>query len=291
LRVGLFPGQGVPALKVLNALSADDPLVATASEVVGFDVRRRVEIAARRKGASLPTVVAQPAIFVAGVSSLHRARDGQPTFDFLAGHSLGEYTALVAGGALDFEDALALVKARAEAMETAARSSPGAMAAVLGLDLAEVESIAGRAGAMVANDNAPGQVVVSGTEDALARTAALVRAAGARSVLLEVAGPFHTGSMAPASSALSDALDRVHVRMPSTPVVSNVTAKPYGSAEEIKELLIRQPTERVRFRESLEWVWGRGAREFHDLGPGTVVANLAQKTFRALEKSEVSIHA
>ena len=291
MRVGLFPGQGVPAATVLDALSTDDPLVTGAAGMLGYDLRRRVEIAARRKGATLPTVVAQPAIFVAGVSSWRRAGDERRSVDFLAGHSLGEYTALVCGESMGFEDALSVVQARAEAMEAAARSSPGGMAAVLGLDLDDVEAIARRAGAVVANDNSPGQVVLSGTDAALSEAAGLVRAAGARSVLLEVAGPFHTDAMAPAVARVEDALERVEVHDPRTPVVSNVTARPYRSTDDIRRLLVQQVTHRVRFRESAEWLWSQGVRDFDDFGPGRVAAGLVQKTFRTLESSEVSVHA
>jgi [acyl-carrier-protein] S-malonyltransferase len=283
MRLGLFPGQGIPAQTVLEALAGEHELLATADEILGYDLRKRVEIAARRKGATLPTLVAQPAIFVAGVMALKSADPEGRGFDCLAGHSLGEYTALVAAGALGYEDGLRAVKVRAQAMEAASRSAPGGMAAVLGLDLDAVENIARSSGVMVANDNAPGQVVVAGSEERLPEAAALVRAAGARSVLLEVAGPFHTPAMASAAPALLDVLERIEVRPPRVPVVSNVTARPHGAPEAIKKLLVEQLTEPVRFRESLEWLWQKGARDFEDVGPGRVVAGLAQRTFRSLE--------
>jgi [acyl-carrier-protein] S-malonyltransferase len=290
MTVALFPGQGIPARTVLDALPRGDELLRAASGVVGYDIRRKVEIAARRKGAMLPTSLAQPAIFVASIISFRRAEAEGRRFEHLVGHSLGEYAALTAGGAFGFEDGLACVVARADAMQVASRSAPGGMAAVLGLDLDVTEEIARRAGVQVANDNAPSQTVLSGSEEGLAKAAALVRAEGGRSVLLEVSGPFHTVAMSSAGPILRRALDRVRISSPAVVVVSNVTARPHGARSEVAELLIQQLSSRVRFRESLEWVAGGRAPEYWDVGPGRVVAGLAQRTFEVLER-EVSAGA
>ena len=291
MAVGLFPGQGVAAADVYASLPARDELLTIADDVLGYDLRRRVESAARRKGAKLPTLLAQPALFVAGLISLRAARDEGRSFDAYAGHSLGEYAALVAGDAFSFESGLGAVKARAEAMEDAAQASVGGMVAILGLDLDEVASIAERAGAYVANDNAPGQVVVSGPEAALAAAGEAARERGARAVLLEVSGPFHSPAIAPAERPLREALDHIEVRVPAVPVVSNVSARPYRAPGEIRSLLVEQLTGRVRFRESLQWLWEHGYREHEDLGPGRVAAGLAQRTFRALEREGATVDA
>jgi [acyl-carrier-protein] S-malonyltransferase len=291
MKVGLFPGQGIAAERVLGALTPGDPFVASASEVLGYDLRRKVDIAGRRKGAKLPTALAQPAIFVASIASWRRASEEGRRVDFLAGHSLGEYAALVAGESISFEQGLRAVAARGEAMQAAARATPGGMTAVLGLDLESVEDIARRSGVSVANDNAPGQVVVSGPEGALAEAAVLARSEGGRAVLLDVAGPFHTGAMAPAQAVLRDALDHVDVRSPGLPVVSNVSARPYRAPGEIRALLVSQLTDRVRFRESLLWLWRNGVRDFVDFGPGSVVGGIAQRTFRDQQASEVAVNA
>jgi [acyl-carrier-protein] S-malonyltransferase len=211
--------------------------------------------------------------------------------DFLAGHSLGEYSALVAAGALSFEDGLRCVGVRADAMQQASRAAAGGMVAVLGLDLDAAEDIARGASLQIANDNAPGQTVLAGSETGLADAAAAVRAGGGRSVLLEVSGPFHTVAMAPAESPLRRALDGVDMRAPRVPVLSNVTARPHGGPEEISELLVRQLSARVRWRESLEWLWRAGQRDFDDLGPGRVVAGLAQRTFQDFDAEEVAARA
>jgi len=236
MKLGLFPGQGIPAQVVFEGLSSQDDLLAAAGDVLGFDLRKRVQIATRRKGAALPTLVAQPAILVAGVLAWRRARNEGRRWDCFAGHSLGEYTALVAAGALEPAGALAAVKVRAEGMEEASKASPGGMAAVLGLDLERVSDIAEQAGVVVANDNAPGQVVLSGREEGLAQAAEMVRAAGARSVLLEVAGPFHTPAMGAAATGLREALDRIDI------APAQGTALNDAIAAGIRELASTAPT-------------------------------------------------
>ncbi|CAN5669461.1 ACP S-malonyltransferase [soil metagenome] len=288
MRAGLFPGQGIPAKIVLESLPKNHALIASASELLGYDLFKRVEVAARRKGATLPTAVAQPAIFVAGMISFSH---DSASWDFFCGHSLGEYTALTAAGAFAFEDALAIVRIRAEGMERAGRVSPGSMAAVLGLDLEKVSDIAQRTDVIVANDNSPGQVVLAGAEPALASAATEVRAAGARSVLLDVSGAFHTEAMAPAGPALARALEEAEIRTPEIPVVSNVLARPYTDAAEVKELLVAQLTHPVRFRESIEWLLEHEVEDFTDFGPGRIVAGLAQRCRRAARTSEVAAHA
>lgn len=291
MRAGLFPGQGVPALEVLASLPENDASLGRANEVLGYDLRRRVEIASRRKGAAVPTLIAQPAMFVAGLASLRRGQEEGTDFQAFAGHSLGEYAALVAGGSFSFEQGIEAVKVRAESMQSAAQASSGGMVAILGLDIERVSQIANSTGISVANDNAPGQVVLSGPEEGLAAAATLVREEGARSVLLEVSGPFHTQAMAPAAEAVREALDHVDIRLPEVPVISNVTAAPYRAPGEIRKLLVDQLTGRVRFRESIEWLWNHGFRDFEDLGPGRVAAGLAQRTVRPLRRAEVGVGA
>jgi malonyl CoA-acyl carrier protein transacylase len=286
--VALFPGQGIPARTVLDALVQGDPALGSASDVLGFDLRRKVEIAARRKGAMLPTSLAQPAIFTASLIGFFAREAEGRGYDFVIGHSLGEYSALVAARALNFHDALRCVAARADAMQAASRHTGGGMAALLGLDLEAAEDIGRRTGVMVANDNAPDQTVVAGGEQALAAAAALARSRGGRSVLLDVSGPFHTPGMRPAGSALEVALSEADVRAPRVPVISNVTARPHGGPGEIEELLVTQLSERVRFRESLAWLWERGVRDYEDIGPGRVVAGLAQRCFADLEKRQMA---
>jgi [acyl-carrier-protein] S-malonyltransferase len=288
MKVGLFPGQGIPARAVLSGLAEGDESLAIANDLLGYDLRRKVSIAARRPKATLPTNLAQPAIFTAGMIALRKSGASATSFDYLAGHSLGEYAALVAGESFSFEEALKAVAVRGDAMQEAAQKTPGGMAAVLGLELNAAEAIAKKAGVVLANDNCPGQAVLSGSEEGLATAAGLVRSAGGRAVLLEVNGPYHTDAMQSAAPALAAALEGIDVQLPRVPVVSNVTARPYESVHEIRSLLVDQLMKRVRFRESLEWLAEQGVREFEDLGPGRVAAGLAQRTFSSLDNKEAA---
>jgi [acyl-carrier-protein] S-malonyltransferase len=210
----------------------------------------------------MPTSLAQPAIFVAGIISWdsHKAS----SVDMLAGHSLGEYAALVAGEAISFAHALRVVQVRGDAMQRSSKKFGGGMAAVIGLPLEEVETIADSAGVTVANDNAPLQVVVSGTDEGIAAIAVMSKDRGARCVRVEVGGSFHTRAMDDTKAPLRDALDHIHIRMPKVPIISNVSARPYRAPGEIRKLLVEQVSGRVRFRESLAWAASKGVLTFVD---------------------------
>ncbi|MDQ3915761.1 MAG: ACP S-malonyltransferase [Actinomycetota bacterium] len=277
MRGGLFPGQGVDAGTVHAALT-QSALLERADDVLGFDLRAAVERCLDRARPTLPTDLAQPALFVAGLVS--HGSQGEP-FDVYAGHSVGEYTALAAAGALSPEDGLRLVCTRGRAMRDAGRAAPGGMAAVKGLTAGELGDICNRTGTVVANDNSPAQLVIAGADEALAEAARMIHAAGGRSLLLPVEGAFHTEAMAPAADAVRDALDHTRVVMPRVPVVSNVTARLYRAPGEIRKMLVRQLTERVRFRESVEWMSRTGVTDFVDLGPGRTAGKLASATVAA----------
>ena len=284
MRAALFPGQGVDAAALLEALDGA-PLLDAANELAGRDLAAAVARCLDRSKPVVPTDVAQPALLVAGLASHHVELSRSGPFDFYAGHSVGEYAALAAAGAMSPEDALRTVCVRGRATRAAARASGGGMAAVKGVTVAELEAVCERAGAVVANDNSPTQLVVSGPDTALAEVAGYVRSAGGRCLLLSVEGAFHSPAVAAAAAEVRDALDRVDVRMPPVPVVSNVTARPYRAPGEIRSLLVRQLTERVRFRESIEWIAAAGATEFVDLGPGRVTAKLADATVGAAARA------
>ncbi|HEX2057126.1 MAG TPA: ACP S-malonyltransferase [Actinomycetota bacterium] len=277
MNAGLFPGQGVDAHAVHAAL-ADAPLLDDASQMLGFDLRAAVARHLDRARPVLPTELAQPALFVAGIAAHDRAVAGGEIFGAYAGHSIGEYAALVAAGAITPLDGLRLVCVRARAMKDAARASHGGMAAVKGVAPPVLEDVCHDTGVVVANDNSPDQRVLAGPEPALAEAARRIRAEGGRCLLLAVEGAFHSSAMAPARARLADALDHTAIALPAVPVVANVTARPYRAPGEVRKLLVRQLTERVRFRESLEWMAGAGATSFRDLGPGRVVGKLAEAT-------------
>ena len=230
------------------------------------------------------TYIAQPAIFcvsVAALRALEAAGVARPAY--VAGHSLGEFSALVAAGALSFEAGLLLVARRAEAMQRAADARPGSMSSVLGLSAEGVE-MAVEATAQdqvlaVANDNAPGNVVVSGEWAALERLPAAAKELGARRVVpLNVGGAFHSPLMAPAVEAFEPHLAAAPLRDPAIPVVANATAEPVTDAEELRTLLARQLTGRVRWTESVRRMAALGVDTFIEVGPGTVLSGLIKRT-------------
>lgn len=208
---------------------------------------------------------------------------------FMAGHSLGEYSALTAAGALELSDTARLLKRRGQAMQKAVPVGEGSMAAILGMDLPEVENIAKMAGSdnggelvcESANDNSIGQVVVSGHAGAVARAVELATDSGAKkAVILPVSAPFHCSLMAPAAQAMSTALADTNIRPPCVPVVANVTAKGESEPANIKRLLVDQITGMVRWRESVQWMAGEGVTEMVELGAGKVLSGLVRRIDR-----------
>jgi [acyl-carrier-protein] S-malonyltransferase len=290
-----FPGQGSqrPGMGAAWTGTPSWSLVDRASEVAGRDVAALLldadaeELRATRN-AQLTTFVAS----LVALDALRRA--GLPEPDAVAGHSLGEYTALTAAAALAVEDGVRLVAARGEAMQAAADARPGTMAAVLGLDVGEVEAACAAVAdeAWVANDNAPGQVVVAGTPAGVEAAGAAAKERGARKVLpLPVGGAFHTPLMAPAAEGLGAALADAAFSDPRPPVVANVDASPHGGAGEWSALLADQLCRPVRWRPTLEHL-GRGGGEgpatLIEVGPGGVLTGMAKRTLPGARAFTVS---
>ncbi len=201
---------------------------------------------------------------------------------FAAGHSLGEYSALTAVGALDLADTARLVRRRGKAMQTAVPVGIGAMAAIIGLDFSKVEEItlnaAGEEVCQCANDNSPGQVVISGHKGAVGRAVDLAAEHGAkRAVTLPVSAPFHCTLMAPAAQSMARALADTDIRPPSIPVVSNVTGRGVFDPGEIRRLLVDQITGMVRWRESVQWMREQGVEEMIEIGAGKVLSGLVRR--------------
>lgn len=202
---------------------------------------------------------------------------------FVAGHSLGEYSALAAVGALSIADTAKLLRLRGKAMQSAVPVGEGAMAAVLGLTMEQVEDVlaqgdAGLGVAEIANDNANGQVVISGSAGAIAAASDAMKAAGAKRALpLPVSAPFHCSLMQPAADAMAQALATATIDAPSLPVVANVLAASYADPSQTADLLVRQVTGRVRWRESVEWMAGQGVTELVELGAGAVLGGLTKR--------------
>jgi len=235
---------------------------------------------------------AQPALMAVSVAVVRviEAKGGRPLADladYVAGHSLGEYSALAAAGAIDVGTTARLLRLRGEAMQSAVPVGEGAMAAVLGLDLVAVREVAAAAGAIgvcdVANDNADGQVVVSGAHAAVVRAVDLAREAGAkRSILLPVSAPFHCALMAPAAEAMAAAFADVAWAVPSVPLVSNVEAAAIDDLAVIQARLVDQVTGMVRWRESVQWMAANGVTRLVEVGAGKVLTGLVKRIDRAL---------
>lgn len=238
------------------------------------------------------TINAQPAILTMSIAAL-RALEARNRLEpsFVAGHSLGEYTALVTAGALDFADGLRLVRERGRLMKEAGERHPGAMAAIIGLDDATVEEVCREASEQVgdlsivpANFNSPGQVVISGEREALEAAVELARARGAKRVIpLAVSVAGHSPLLQEAARGLERALESVPLRPAAIPVVANVTARPVTEPEEIKAGLVRQLTQPVQWVRSVEWMIAQGVSRFVEIGPKDVLAGLIRRINRGVQ--------
>jgi [acyl-carrier-protein] S-malonyltransferase len=249
---------------------------------------------------------AQPALMAASLAVI-RVLEAEGGFDlarqvaYVAGHSLGEYSALAAARALSVADAARLLKLRGQAMQRAVPVGEGAMAALIGLDAADARAVAAeatRAGldhdeiCAVANDNAPGQVVVSGHRSAVERAIAIAREHGARrSIMLAVSAPFHSPLLAPAAAVMAEALEGVKLHPPLVPLVANVSATAVSNPAMIKRLLVEQVTAMVRWRESVSYLAASGVEEIVEIGAGRVLAGLAKRIAPALAVRSVGTSA
>jgi len=239
------------------------------------------------------TANAQPAILTASLAALAALREAHPELPlprFAAGHSLGEYSALVAAGALDLKAAVRLVRLRGEAMQRAVAPGIGAMAAIIGADAAVVEELCAEVRAELegrvvsaANYNAPGQIVIAGHADAVQRASQLAGARRLKAVPLKVSAPFHCSLMAPAADAVERALLDVAFETPQFPVVSNVEALPNEDPRAMPALLVRQVASPVRWQASMEWLVQQGVRQALEIGPGKVLLGLARKAAPELD--------
>jgi [acyl-carrier-protein] S-malonyltransferase len=288
----IFPGQGSQVVGMGQTLAEADPQAAAvfeeADQVLAYPLS---EICWRGPEEVLnDTVHTQPALLTHSVAVLRAFKARHPDFEpaCMAGHSLGEYSALVASRSLDFHDALRLVQARGRAMKEAGQRHPGGMAAVLGLELETVERICKQVsseddGAVwLANDNCPGQIVISGHEQTLQQACELLENQGARKVIrLAVSIASHTPLMATAQQAFAPYLQNTTVRTPQIPTLSNVTAAPHRSAEEVRATLHEQLVSRVRWTESVGAMIQAGVSTFIELGPGNVLTGLIRRIDRS----------
>ena len=282
----VFPGQGSQSVGMLNSISERPEVRATlqeASEALGEDVAKL--IAEGPAEALSLTTNTQPVMLTAAVA-FYRAwlAAGGPAPKVMAGHSLGEYSALVASGVISFKDAVPLVRFRAEAMQTAVPVGTGGMAAILGLDDATVikvcaESSAASGGVVEAvNFNAPGQVVIAGSSDAVTKACELLKAAGAKRALpLPVSAPFHSSLLQPASEKLKGYLANIEFKAPTISVINNVDVEILNDPAAIKDALVRQAAKPVRWQETIQAMAGQGVTQVVECGPGKVLAGLTKR--------------
>lgn len=288
--IAVFPGQGAQAVGMGRGLhqayaaaravfeEVDDALSEPLSALVFQGPAERLTLTANAQPALMATSLAAVRAVEAAAG-----RKLAELMSYVAGHSLGEYSALAAAGALTIGDAARLLRLRGQAMQDAVAPGEGAMAAILGMDVATVETLAAEAAepggvCELANDNGEGQQVISGTQAAVERAVALAKERGARrSVMLQVSAPFHCALMAPAAERLAQAIAATPLARPAVPVIANVTAEPETDAEPIKALLVRQVTARVRWRESMATMARVGVTTVVELGAGKVLTGLAKR--------------
>lgn len=290
----IFPGQGAQFVgmgqDLYNLNEETKALFEQANDILGF---RITDIMFSGSDEDLKqTKVTQPAIFLHSVILAKALGNSfQPTM--VAGHSLGEFSALVAAGALSFEDGLRLVAKRANAMQRACEAQPSTMAAILGLDDETVEKICAQVEDVVvaANYNCPGQLVISGTIEGVDKACVLLTEAGAKRALkLNVGGAFHSPLMEPAKVELQAAIEETVINAPVCPIVQNVDAKPYTDPAQIKANLIAQLTGAVRWTQTVQQMLADGIEAFVEVGPGNVLQGLVKKVDRSVQTSAASIN-
>lgn len=277
----IFPGQGSQFAGMGKNLYDENEeakkLFEEADETLGFSISNIMFNGSPEE--LKQTKVTQPAIFLHSVIAFKVLPHGKP--DMVAGHSLGEFSALVANNCLDFKDALKLVAVRAGAMQKACEQNPSTMAAILGLDDKKVEEICASITDEIvvpANYNCPGQIVISGSNSGVEKACALLKEAGAkRALVLPVGGAFHSPLMQPAKEELSQAIQNTNFRSPSCPVYQNVVAKAVSDPGEIQKNLIAQLTGPVKWTQTIEQMIADGATEFTECGPGKVLQGLVAK--------------
>ncbi|MDV7142883.1 ACP S-malonyltransferase [Tropicimonas sp. TH_r6] len=291
-RAFVFPGQGAQAIGMGKALADAYPAAKAVFDEV--DEALGQSLSALIWDGEIETLTltenAQPALMATSIAAL-RALEAEgialESAAYVAGHSLGEYSALAAAGALSVSDTARLLRTRGQAMQKAVPVGVGAMAAILGLDYAAVRTVAEEAGqgdvCAAANDNDPAQVVVSGTKAAVERAVEIAKGKGAkRAVLLPVSAPFHCALMAPAADVMAEALAGVEIAVPKVPVVANVRAEAVSDPDEIRKLLVEQVTSAVRWRESVAWMAGQGVDEIWEIGAGKALVGMVRRIDRSV---------
>jgi [acyl-carrier-protein] S-malonyltransferase len=293
-----FPGQGSQAVGMgrgfVEASAAARDVFARADAALGEALSTLVLDGP--EDALTLTANAQPAIVTTSIAALAAIRERHPSLGaprFAAGHSLGEYSALVAAGGLAFEDAVRIVRARGRAMQDAVPAGEGAMAAIMGLEPARLEEICLEVASEIgvvscANFNAPGQIVIAGTAAAVARVSERAGEEKGKAIALKVSAPFHCALMAPAAKVVASELEKVEVRPLAFPVVANVDAKPNTEPSRVKDLLVRQVDGAVRWEQAVRVMAAEGVTHAIEIGPGKVLAGLCKRIAKDIQVHGVS---
>lgn len=278
----LFAGQGAQVVGMGKDLAAAFPTAQAwfdrANAALGYDL---TTICFHGPDAELTkTENAQPGIFLVSWIAFELLKETVPNlkFDATAGLSLGEFTALTAAGGLSFADGLRVVRQRGRFMQEACETTQGGMAAIIGLDAAATRAACTEAGVALANLNCPGQIVISGATDRISKACELAKARGAkRAIPLPVAGAYHSPLMAGAQPKLQAELERITLSAPSVPVISNVTAEPHTTPDQVAARLIEQVTSSVRWEDSMRYLLAQGFTRFIELGPGTALSGFMKR--------------
>jgi [acyl-carrier-protein] S-malonyltransferase len=291
----VFPGQGSQStgmgLDLYNSYPSAKEVFDGADASLGFSLSSLCFEGPEEELKKTHNV--QPAILVVSIACLKALEEATianfPSPTFVAGHSLGEYTALVATGALGLTDAVLLVRERGRLMYEAGLKNPGSMLAIIGLDEETVKDISSHSGAEISNINCPGQIVVSGTAQALAEADKLARTKGARALIpLKVSGAFHSALIEPVLAEFSRIVSNVRFQPPAIPVISNVTARPLPDVDSIKEELVKQLRNCIQWQRSVEYMVHSGVTTFYEIGPGRVLTGLIRRINSELQTLNIS---
>lgn len=297
----VFPGQGAQTIGMGRDLAEAYPAAKAVFDAVDEALGEKLSALIWEGDIETLTLTqnAQPALMATSLAAVRALEaEGVPVTAaaFVAGHSLGEYSALCAAGALELADTAQLLRLRGQAMQSAVPVGEGAMAAILGLEIDAVEALAADAAegevCEIANENDPAQTVVSGSKSAIDRVVAMAKERGAKRALpLPVSAPFHCALMQPAAEAMAEALGDVHIKAPSVPVVANVVADAVSDPEEIRRLLVEQVAGRVRWRSSVEWMAAQGVTAFWELGAGKALSGMIRRIAKEAETRAVGTAA
>ena len=290
----VFPGQGSQntgmGMDIYNSYPSAKEIFNEADATLGFSLSRLCFEGPEEELTKTHNV--QPAILVTSIACLKAAKESShnnlPSPAFVAGHSLGEYTALVVANVLSISDAVSLVRERGRLMHEAGQKTLGKMLAIIGLDEEAVKDICLHAETEISNVNCPGQIVISGAIDSLAEANKLARTKGARVIPLKVSGAFHSALMEPAIAEFSEVISTFTFRTPTIPIIANITAQPLTEIVSIKEELVKQLRSCIQWQRSVEYMMNAGVTTFYEVGPGQVLSGLIRRISTELQTFNIS---